>query len=63
MNTIITFFLQKGSNKDKSDTQYFYKMFVHYKCYILIQLTFLKKRILIKQVHQRSEIFATIGIS
>ena len=24
MNTIITFFLQKGSNKDKSDTQYFY---------------------------------------
>ena len=32
-------------------------MFVHYKCFILIELTFLKKLLLIKQVHQKSMIF------
>ena len=36
-------------------------MFVYYKCHISIELTFLKELILIKQVHQKSVIFATIG--
>ena len=38
-------------------------MFAYYKCYILRELTFLKESMLIKQVHQKSVIFATIGIS
>ena len=38
-------------------------MFVYYKCYILIELTFLKVLVLIKQVNQKSVIFLTIGIS
>ena len=39
-------------------------MFVYYKCYIMIELTFLKGLIkIVKQVHQKSVIFATIGIS
>ena len=33
----------------------FKRMFVYYKCYILIELTFLKELMLIKQVHQKSE--------
>ena len=33
------------------------------KCYIMIELMFLKELMLIKQVHQQSVIFATIGIS
>ena len=37
-------------------------MFVYYKCYISIQLTFLKELMLIKQVNQKSVIFAAIGI-
>ena len=32
------------------------------KCYIMIQLTFLKDLMLIKQVHQNSVMFVTIGI-
>ena len=32
------------------------------KCYIMKDLTFLKKLILIKQVHQNNVIFVTIGI-
>ena len=38
-------------------------MFVYCKCYILIELTFLKELMLIKQVHQKSVLFATICIS
>ena len=38
-------------------------MFSYYKCYISIELTFLKELMLIKQVHQESVIVATIGIS
>ena len=37
-------------------------MFVYYKCYTLIELTFLKELILIKQVNQKSVVFVTIGI-
>ena len=32
------------------------------KCYIMIELTFLKKLMLIKQVHKWSAIFVTTGI-
>ena len=49
-------FLEKGSYKDKW-------MFVYYKCYIIIELTFLKELMLIKQVHQMSVTFVTISIS
>ena len=37
-------------------------MFVYYKCYIMIELSFLKESILIKQVHQKSVMFVTIGV-
>ena len=40
----------------------FKRMFVYYKCYISIELTFLKELMLIKQVHQESVIFVTIGV-
>ena len=33
-----------------------------YKCYIMMQWTFLKELISVKLVHQMSAIFATIGI-
>ena len=38
-------------------------MFLYYKCYILIELMFLEELMLIKQVNQKSVIFATNGIS
>ena len=38
-------------------------MFVYYKRYIGIEMTFLMELMLIKQVHQKSVIFATFGIS
>ena len=37
-------------------------VFVYYKRYISIELTFLKELMLIKQVSQKSVIIATIGI-
>ena len=41
------------------------RMFMEFikKCYIRIELTFLKELMLIKQAHQKSVIFITIGIS
>ena len=33
------------------------------KCYIMMKLTFLKESMLIKQMHQKNVIFATICIS
>ena len=47
--------LEKVSDKDRW-------MFVYYKCYIMIELTFLKELMLIKQVHQKSVIFVFHGI-
>ena len=59
-------FLEKGLHKDQSNTEYF-KMNVgiclYVMSFILIELTFLKELMLIKQVHQKSVIFVTIGIS
>ena len=37
-------------------------MFLYYKCYSSIELTFLKGLILTKQKHQKSVIIVTIGI-
>ena len=37
--------------------------FVYYKCYIMIEFVFLKWLMSIKQKHQKSMIFVTIGIS
>ena len=45
-------FLEKGSYKDKW-------IFVYYKCYIMIELTFLKELMLIKQVQKECD---NIGI-
>ena len=42
-------FLEKGSYKDKW-------IFVYYKCYIMIELTFLKELILIKQVQKECDV-------
>ena len=39
-----------------------YKLLIIWKCYILIELTFVKE-LMLKQVHQKSVIFVTIGIS
>ena len=36
-------------------------MFVYYKCYISIELKFLKELILTKQANQKSGIFVTIS--
>ena len=38
-------------------------IFLNYKCYISIELMFLKDLMLIKQEHQKSVIFVTTGIS
>ena len=38
-------------------------MFVYYKCYTLIELTYMNEIMLIKQVHKKSVILVTIGIS
>ena len=53
INTTIC--LEKVSDKDRW-------MFVFYKCYIMIELAFLKELMLIKQVHQKSVIFVLNGI-
>ena len=37
-------------------------MFVYYKCYISIELTFLKELMLINKVHQKGVIVFTVGI-
>ena len=37
-------------------------MFVYYKCYIIIELTFLKELMIIRQASQKSAIYVTIGI-
>ena len=55
-------FLEKGSYKDKSIHNIVKWMFVYYKCYISIELTFLKELMLTKQENQKSTIFVTIGI-
>ena len=62
-NYYYNIFLEKGSYKDKLIHTIFKWMFVYYKCYVSIELTFPKELILIKQVHQKSVIFVTIGIS
>ena len=56
-------FLEKGFYKDKPIQNIFKWMFLYYKCYILIELAFLKRLMLIKQVHKKSVIFVAIGIS
>ena len=44
--------LEKGSCKDETNAEYFFNgFFVYYKCYVSIELTFPKERMLIKQVH------------
>ena len=37
-------------------------MFVYYKYYILIELTFMKELMLIRQANQKSAMFVTIGL-
>ena len=49
-------FLEKGSYRDKW-------MFAYYNFYIMIELTFLKELMLIKQVYQKSVMSVIIGIS
>ena len=42
----------------------FLDVYIKYKkCYIMTELTLLKELTLIKQVHQKSEMFINIGIS
>ena len=57
--------IKSVSNNDKNN--YYYNMFLEKasyelpKCYVMIELTFLKELILIKQIHQKSAKFVTIG--
>ena len=37
-------------------------MFIYYKCYVSIELTFMKELMLMKQVHLKKVIFVTIGV-
>ena len=53
-------FLGKGSNENKSYTEFFKLIFVHYKCYISIELTFLKE-MLIMQVNQKNEYLSLLA--
>ena len=61
--TTTIMFLEKGWYNDKSNTHIFKWMLVYYKYYILIELTFLKEFMSLKQMHQKSVIFVTNGIS
>ena len=63
INYYYNIFLEKGLYKYKSNKNVLKWIFVHYKCYIFIELTFLKELMLKKQVHQKSVIFVIIGIS
>ena len=38
-------------------------MFEYHKCYIMIELAFLKELMLKRQANQKSVIFVTVGIS
>ena len=49
-------FFEKSLYKDKW-------IFAYYKCNIMIELTFLKELLLIRQVHQKTMIFDTFGIT
>ena len=62
-NTTIIYFLKKVRIKINLIQDIFKKMFAYYKCYILIELKFLKELMSIKQVHQNCLIFVTIGMS
>ena len=61
-NHYYNIFLEKVCIKINPIHNIFKGIFVYYKYYILIELTFLKELMLIRQVHQNSVIFATIGI-
>ena len=62
ITTTITYFKKKVGMKINPIHNIFKWIFVYYKCYIMAELTFLKELMLIKQVHQKSMIFVTIGI-
>ena len=47
--------------KDLYKYHFQYAIFVYYKCNIMTELKFLKELVLIKQEHQKSVIFVTIG--
>ena len=55
-------FLEKVHIKINPIQNIFKWMFVYFKCYISIELTFLKELMLIKQVHLKCVIFVTTGI-
>ena len=63
INTAIIYFQKKVHMKINLIENIFKWMFLYYKCYISIELTFLKEVMLIKQVDQKGVIFVTIGIS
>ena len=56
-------FLEKGCIKVNPILDIFKCMFVYYKCYISIELLFLKELMLMEQVYQNSAIFVTIDFS
>ena len=70
----VVILISSVGKKDKNNFYYnilLEKLYMNYlknnfcmkhKCYIMIELTFLKKLVLTKQVYEKSMIFVTIGI-
>ena len=55
------FVLVKVRMKINPKHNYFKSVFVYYKCYVLIELAFLKELMLIKQVHQKTVYLPLLG--
>ena len=62
INTSVIYFLKSAQININPINSIFKWMFIYCKCYIMIELMFLKELILIKQIHWKNAIFVTIGI-
>ena len=62
INTTILYFRKKVQIKLNPMHSIFKWILVYHKCYILIELKFLKELMVIRQVNQKSPIFVIIGI-
>ena len=61
ITTAIIYLQKKVCIKISPIRNIFKWMFVYYKCYISMELIFLKELMLTKQVHEKSAMFATIA--
>ena len=61
ITTAITYLQKKVCIKISPIHNIFKWMFVYYKCYISMELIFLKELMLTREVHEKSAMFATIA--